>query len=505
MRRAVAGWLLLGASMAWAQTTAPSAPVLGPTFEGDFDVSFRPFAQAKQAPVQAGSEIARFVREDKKWQLVFNRVELSADTPLRDTPGPTKEAAPTPGYLTITLNKLRGGDPNAEVLRDDILDLGELGIGVMVATTGRDDKGTLLQQAIMQVTPQLYYTLTMTCPIDTRTVASSPEAMDAALTFKGILDSIQRVNRSAIRMDQDDRLIRTRGLFAIWNKNKLQNTLIPERYLRFKRDGKDVGYALIVEQPADAVPKPGQANLLPPDPANASGFRLGVRTHTVTEENKSLDVESWMYVSYDRRHEVWTNVTIVTDPAAKTDKDKYNWFSEVGGADLQRERVFDKNLKHDDFKEAEKKDAPQPFREVDKYTLTVRSEGRSAVADPIEKLLPPWYLPQAIGVLLPRLVPLDNPTGYLFASYSSDNRQLMMRYVDVSPEVKVKLDGQDVRAIGESDKLGLGGSTTTHYMSRRGQYLGSINAEAKVEILPSDRETLEGIWKTLDFQGPQKK
>ncbi|RZA21105.1 MAG: hypothetical protein EOP02_17490, partial [Proteobacteria bacterium] len=124
------------------------------------------------------------------------------------------------------------------------------------------------------------------------------------------------------------------------------------------------------------------------------------------------------YVSYDRRHEVWTNVTIITDPAAKTDKEKYNWFSEVGGADLQRERVFDKNLKHDDFKEAEKKDAPQPFREVDKYTLTVRSEGRSAVADPIEKLLPPWYLPQAVGVLLPRLVPLDNPTGYLFASYS---------------------------------------------------------------------------------------
>lgn len=502
MRRAVVSLLLLACGVARAQTAAPA---LGPKFEGPYDVAFKPFADAKALPPQAGNEIARFFREDKKWQLVFNRVELSSDMSLRDTPGPTKDAQPSPGYLTVTINKLRGGDPNAEVLRDDILPMGNVDIGVLIATTGKDDKGALLQQAIMQVTPQLYYTLTMTCPTDPRNVGSSPSAQEAALTFKAILDSIERVDRSAFRQDQDDRLIRTRGLFAQWNKNKLLNTLIPERYLRFKRDGKDIGYALIVEQPADAIPKAGQANVLPPDPANASGLRVGVRTHTVAEDGKAFDVESWMFVSFDRRHEIWTNVTIITDPAAKSDKEKYNWFSEVGGADLQRVRVFDKNVKHDDFKEAEQKNGVQPFREVDRYTLTVRSEGRSAVADPIEKQLPPYYLPQALGELLPRIVPLDNPTGYLFAGYSSDTRQLMMRYLDVKPEDSVKIDGQSVRAVAVVDKFGITGSPTTHYLTRRGQYLGSVNIDSKVEMLPSDKETLEGIWKSLDFKGPEKK
>ncbi|MDB5328815.1 MAG: hypothetical protein JWM57_4384 [Phycisphaerales bacterium] len=513
MRRAVVLSVLLSCSVASAQTAAPilttpvmsapamGVPVLGERFAGAFDVSFKPFANAKVLEPNAAGGIARLTRDDKKWVLAFNRVELTADTPVRDISGPP----PQPGYLTITINKLRGGDPNADVLRNEVIDLGDLPVGVMVATTTAGNQPALLQQAIMQVTPQLYYTLTMTSPVDPCKVGDSPAAQEAAMMFKAMLDSIERVDRSSTKLDQDDRLYRTRGLFAQWNKTKILNVLVPERYLRFKREGKDVGYAFIVEQPADALPKPGQGNVLPPDPANSSGFRIGVRTHTVGDAGKELDVESWMYVNFDRRHEVWSNVTIQKDPTAKVEKDQSTWFSEVGASDQQRERVFDRNLKHDDFKEADQKDAPQTFREVDKYHLVVRNEGRSAVADPIRRELPPFYLPQALGVMLPRIVPLDNYTGYLFATYASDNRQIMLRYVDVQPEAPVKLDGQEIRAIGVAEHIGIAGSVTTHYVTRRGQYLGSLNADTKLEILPSDKATLEGIWKTLDFTPPAKK
>lgn len=514
MRRAVVLSVLLCCGIAPAQVGTPAvgapvlaepelgAPVLGDRFEGAFDVAFKPFAKAKMLEPTSSGEIARFSREDKKWVLVFNRVELTADTQVRDVAGPPAQ----PGYLSITINKLRGGDPNADVLRNEVLDLGDLPVGVMVATARAGDQPALLQQAIMQVTPRLYYTLTMTSPVDPGKVGDSPAAQEAALMFKAILDSIERVDRSSTKLDQDDRLYRTRGLFAQWNKTKILNILIPERYLRFKRDGKDVGYAVILEQPAEELPKTGQNDVLPADSANTNGFRIGVRTHTLADAGKELDVESWMYVGFDRRHEKWTNVTIQKDPTAKVEKDQSAWFREVGASDMQRERVFNSNLKHDDFKEADQnKDAPQTFREVDKYHLLVGNEGRSAVADPIRRELPPFYLPQALGVLLPRIVPLDNYTGYLFASYQSDNRQIMLRYVDVRPEATVKIDGQEIRAVGVAEHIGASGSVTTHYVTRRGQYLGSVNADTKLEIIPSDRSTLEGIWKTLDFTPPVKK
>ena len=213
-----------------------------------------------------------------------------------------------------------------------------------------------------------------------------------------------------------------------------------------------------------------------------------------------------MYVNFDRRHEVWSKVTVVKDSAATSEKEKLVWFSEVGASDLQRERVFNRNLNHDDFKELDQKNrnggTGQPFQEVDRYRLVVRNEGRSAVAQPMQRDLPPFYLPQALQMLMPRVVPLGTPTGYLFAGFESDSRQIMLRYVDVLPEADVTLDGRSVRAVGVSERLGFAGSATTHYLTHAGQYLGSTNAETKLEILPTDRATLQSIWKDVDLREP---
>ena len=69
---------------------------------------------------------------------------------------------------------------------------------------------------------------------------------------------------------------------------------------------------------------------------------------------------------------------------------------------------------------------------------------------PTDTKLPPYYLPQALGQLLPRLLPAE-PAQYLFAFYVSGPRTVLQRYIDVGAPSEVELDGQSVRAIPISD------------------------------------------------------
>ena len=418
-----------------------------------------------------------------------------------------------PGFLTTAVNQLRSSG-TADVLRNEVIELPDMQVGLIVAQVTDKHQPVLLQEVFMQVSPRLYYSLALTSPCPAKDIGNDPAVLAAGQTFKAIIDSIERVDLSALRDDQDERLLRTRGLFVNWSQKHLIDALQPERYLLFKQHGRPVGYAYIVEQPADAIPKAGEvAKGAIANPNTAAGFRIGMRTRLSvdsTEPNqpaKTLDSQNWMFVSFDRRHEVWSNVTVINDPSGKTEKDKSTWFSEVGASDQQRERVFNSNLKPEDFKDMDRnsrtdKNAARPYQEVDKYKLTVRTEGRSAIAEPIQRDLPPFYIPQAAAMLLPRIVPLNNPTGYLFASYSADNRQVMLRYVDVKPETDIKLNGSEYRAVPVVDRMGLHGSPTTHYMTADGKYLGSVNDGTKMQIDPTDRATIEATFKDANLTQP---
>jgi len=120
----------------------------------------------------------------------------------------------------------------------------------------------------------------------------------------------------------------------------------------------------------------------------------------------------------------------------------------------------------------------------------------------VERRLPPFYLPQAMAHLLPRVLPRWEPKGYLFASYVTDQHEVAKRYVDVGDEQEVTLGGQKVRAIPIKDRIGLEGSVTTHYVSPQGAYLGSVNEDSKLTILPTDRATLEKMWANANLTRP---
>jgi hypothetical protein len=84
----------------------------------------------------------------------------------------------------------------------------------------------------------------------------------------------------------------------------------------------------------------------------------------------------------------------------------------------------------------------------------------------------------------------------------TDQQQVVLRYVDVGQEQEVVLAGQTVRAIPIADRLGYEGSITTHYLSPEGKYLGSVNEDSKITVLPTDAPTLENLWKDANLSRP---
>lgn len=498
--------LLLVASAAWAQTTQPVP--LGERVSGMYDVSFKPFEggkEVKDVKDRPRSEILRLHRADRNWTLIFDKAELTQPIPLKDTVD--RNGVTQPGYLTAAVNFVKSGDSRADVLRTDVYDTGILRVGVLVAhVRNPNNTYSLFQQAVIEISPKIYYSLLFHSPAPEVIKEPTPDMLEAARVFQAMVDSIERVDLSKVREDQEDRLFRTRALFLQWNRKTLLAAIQPEQFLRFRKQtdtGYDeIGYAYVVAQPADAIPKQGQVDPAS-DPAKALGLRVGMRMRSIPEAGQQVDVESWMFTTFDRNHEVWKNATVFLNPAAPNAKDREVWLAEVGASDMVRERVFDKDLQPHDFKDLDK-DNKLPYRLVDRVKLVIRTENKSHIARPIEVQVPPFYLPQALTTLLPRLVPLNNPTGYLFASYSSENRQVMMRYVDVGTETEVTIDGKRVRAIPVVERLGIEGAPTTHYMTAKGAYLGSFNAASKIEILPTDRATLTRLWegRSLNLTAP---
>ena len=105
--------------------------------------------------------------------------------------------------------------------------------------------------------------------------------------------------------------------------------------------------------------------------------------------------------------------------------------------------------------------------ELRSYTLDVAYAKGPHQDKPTDTKLPPYYLPQALGQLLPRLVPTE-PAQYLFAFYVSGSRNVLRRYIDVGGMTDVELDGDKVRGIAIGDRIGVDSSPTVHYVSAVG-------------------------------------
>lgn len=487
---------------------APAGDLLGETFESDAaGIAFRVPAGMKQVGRPAGSElITKYVDEGRDWSLVATRTTLN--DPLALTSQKSNDPNPRPGLLELTRDRLKANSPGAQIVREDVVNIADGDVALLAARVGIGLKRMLSQQAIVQANDQLYYTISLTTPAarqheDGTTPDDDPGERAAVEALTAILDTVRILDRAAVKEDQNQRLYRTRALFVNTDRSRIERALVPEQWARIVQNGKDIGYSYIVEEPQKQ--------------AGNEGVSIGIRTRTVTTPPPppaaakkdpadaapappatrpakiQRDSETMMWTSFDRKHETWSTVVFVDDGKLKDTS------TEFGASDRQTNRVFDKDLPV-----GEKADPRNPaVRQADSYTLNVTTVGKRGGGEPVTRDLPPFYLPLALGHLLPRIVPIQQPKTYMFASYVSDRREVMARYVDVGAEQAVELDGKKVRAIPVGDRLGLQGSITTHWVSPDGKYLGSTNKDSGTTLLPTDAATLETLWKDADLSRPK--
>jgi hypothetical protein len=485
----LAGCLITVPARAQTLPVTPGSELLGQRFESRAaGIALRPPLGMKTIRGAVGkAEVVRFIDDERKWVVKVTRVILEMDKPVPLTKWKDDEGRINNGMLEFTTEQFRTDTPGAEILRQDVIDVGDLPVGMMAARFNFGLETNLTQQAIVgQPSSQLqYYIIAMTCPAPRQgDLESDPGVRAAVESFNATVRSVQVLDQTAIKEDHVERLFRTRTLFVNWTTDRLKRSIQPEQWLRVIQDGKDIGYTYVVEELGQDIPRKGKPDRQGP----AQGVLIGVRSRMLPPTGGQLDSESWLYCSFDRKNEAWSTIAYIDDP-----KEGKSTGGEVGVSRKREKPVADK--------------PPEGIGKpvvslTEEYRLEVTRLGRNISSEPIIRDLPPYYLPQALGQLLPRLVPLREPKTFLFATYVSDAGQLMYRYVDVGAEKDVALGGKRLRAVPVKDHVGLEGSVTTHFISPEGKYLGSVNEDSKVTILPTDPATLEKLWKNLNLSRP---
>lgn len=517
-----------------AQPQAPSTvenfssgpkDLLGAPFENQSaGISFRlPAGCQRIASSGAGDDLGQFGDEKRKWMLKVNRVLRSEPTHLV---GATDNfGKPVPGLMDQTIQRLKRDLPGCKILRQDLTNIRDgnatqkENVAMIAVRYTGSGAHFLTQQAIIQSDDRLFYLLALTTPGSDSNDQNAPEDPGerfAVETFRQMLDSVRLLDTQAIAQDQLDRLVRTRAVMRSWSTARLHAALMPEQWLRVIRDGRDVGYSYITEQTASGVPRPLKPEELKAGKSDrdlvqpGQGVLVGIRARALTtppeaggNEKKrgpvQVDSAAWLWVSPDRRLEDWSRITVVDDGSVdKEGKPLKGHSEEFGNSERQLTRSLDREALPGTVN-----DPKQPAIKVaEQATLAVTTVSGSGAAEPVTSQPPPWYIPQALGHLLPRLLPLDQPKSYLFATYVPDTRAVMHRYVEVGHEQRVTFAGHAVRAVPITDRIGWHGSITTHYMSPGGKYLGSENKDSGLLILPTDAQTLLSIWKNANLTRP---
>jgi hypothetical protein len=481
--------------------------LLGELFESQTGgIAFRPPAGCTEVRKGEEDHIVDLSNPDKRWLLKVTRARLAQPMPLQTV---KDRAGDRMGLLDYTVADILKEHPKAEVLRQEIFNHGEYGMGVAVLRYGLGSDRYLRQQAIFQATEQLYFVFNLTTPASKEGKAEdNPEERLAAESFKAMLETIQLLDRRWIRTDQDNRLFRTRALFLDWKDKdyrRFKEAIVPEQWWRIIRNGKDVGYTYVVEEFVEGRD-------IKNNPSRAfDGVLVSMRSRT-TDGTTQVDIGSQMFSSLDRMHEDWAHIVNAVMDRGKPTEDKKQTM-EFGTSELKIRHVLDRDAVRDPRFDPKRETDPNlqdpknpPLKNMESYSLRVErvTQGLNNNNQPETHIPSAWYLPEAVGSMLPRLLPLNRPVTYLFQSYISDQHAVILRYVDVGFERQVQLGGQTVRAIPISDRIRLEGIPTVHYMSPQGKYLGSVNEESKIVILPTDRATLEKIWGNPDLRKPEE-
>jgi len=509
-----------------APTSQPS--LLGDVFRSPaYGIALRPPIRCGRVNSDVAGQIVEFDDPDGGWVLRVTQLSMPHATPL--TTYSDQFNQPHDGLLQQTVGQLRD-QHGEEIVTSDVIHGGfdgKLPIGMLVHRRTENLKPRLIQDALVEASDRLYYVVELNTPgrPDAAVAGENADERAAANAFNGVIDSVELLDRRAIAADQDDRLVRTRGLFANWMPSYLQSRLASQQYFRLVRDGKDIGYTYEIDE-YDA----GAGKI-----ADMPVIRISVRSATFPDAKTRVEAQSRLTATIDRNHENWMSLASITG-SDKEGKPIQSNISEIGSSDQKVRMVPEAGLVNAQtapptagavggaaaLPGGKAPDMLQPrLKMVPSWELTVlRRSGATAqmnnVSPPFQQQVSPWYLPQAMNYLLPRLLPFREAKTFLFATYLADGDHgrpaVMLRYVDVLLPREVTLGGRIVMAVPVSDRIGLQGPLTTHYLDpTTGAYLGSVSETVSPdgrketnEILPTDAVRLRKIFPNCVLTPPDK-
>jgi hypothetical protein len=541
-----------------------TADLLGPVYENRAaGILMRPPAGSKTIRKNGGDEVVEFVNEQRRWALKV--MVITTQQPIGLTTTKDVNGREMLGLMEITKDRVaralpEGATAEGRFLREDVINIADgipsedprqrvPNVGMLALRYTKGLERLLGQQAIIQANEQMYYLITLISPGKPLVVkkdgasdtapAKAPKAATPAKAaaadelpaetlenadpnerlaveaFRQVIDSVKLLDRSKIRQDQEDRLVRTRALLVNFTPNRMKQAMVPEQCYRLIKKGKDIGFVYTVEKQADGIPMPKKNEKGEPVveiPTGEKGILVGTRSRILLEDSPTqIDAESWMFVTFDRRHEDWTNQIVTTDRTTG----KKDYVTEVGTSDKQNSVSLDKvaierGIRGENLGPGREDKNQPPVRRQEDYFVNVTHSAKGGNAEPVNRPLPPWYMPQALSKMLPRLVDYKRaskspePVTYMFAQYVGDSRAVMNRYVDVEPLQKVTLAGRSLRAIPVRDRITIDGPVTTHYLSENGMYLGSEAADSGVAVIPATEAKLHELWKDADLSRPSE-
>jgi hypothetical protein len=473
---------------------------LGPEFRSlAAGIALRPPAGGKEFRRGVGADdVVQFNYEKQSWQLKVSRLVLPKPAPLVTDREKDKEGLIRQGLLETMAQQLKTDTGGAEILRQDPINVASTPIGMIAARYSFGTDTLLTQRALVQGDDgeQVYFIIDSTTPAPrTGALDQNPEMRKVVDLFGKVVESVQLLDQTRLVRDQFERLSYTRALLVNITEPKIKSVLVPERWFRLIREGKDFGFTYVVEEVASGVPRKNDAPLA--RAGNVVGVRVGVHSRTYPEPGVQRDSQSWSWVAMDKKQEEWSSLNAIQNANAKEAKGQKITSSEWGDA-LWRIKPI---------KDGMARDPNNPgVRQIGDWKLTVTVIGTGTDrTEPATHDLPVFYLPRALDHLLPRLLPrsIDSQDkGYMFASYVSDQKEIIRRFIDVGKEGEYILNGTKIHAVPIRDRVGLEGSVTTHYVSPEGDYLGSINTDSKLTVLPADYATLEKMWKDVKNARP---
>lgn len=490
-------------------TTAPAttSPVLladRPFISEAAGVSFDPPLAWRQVNKPGDQEIVQFTN-DKGWTLRVTSATLDKPLPLLGTAAEGKEPA-VQGMLDIVIDNFKKTAPDADILRNEVINLGAHAVGMVAARYTLNGQVWLRQQAMIQSSEdtnagplgndsaRLYYVFNFVTP-----AGKEDDARLASDTFSSLIDSVKLLDRLKIRSDQDERLYRTHALFMDWKQEKFEKMVVPKQYFRVLKNGQDAGWVFQEE----LLDMPNLAGVSAPGPIAYE------RTHVQETDDKGtlhyVDSGIFQYMSYDRKQERWTR-SVVSQMRDRRGYTESTYGSEFGESTTRMRRVFAPVNKGG---EINPKDPKAPASKmVEEHFLDVTITGKEQDVEPIHRDLQVFYLPQAGWHFLPRLVVdpkyhRNEPRTFLFSVYNPPMREVMLLYVDVSAEGEFNFAGKKFDGFTVTEYIGLGGAKTVHYVQADGAYLGSDNRELHLTTVISTEQEVLQKWPKANLTRPE--